>query len=249
MEENSARIRLAIVEDEALIADGIRRAVEGLGYEVVGISYDFENAVATIPGTDADLFLLDINLGSEREDQNGIALAGLIKASNPKPFIFLTAYSDKDTIAKATALHPANYLIKPVAPAALFAAIQLAIARTEGAASVDADDAQPDFFYVKLGSRKVKLYWKDVYCMEAGKNYVRLFSVAQTGEYPIRGSIAFVLEQLVPKAIRERFFRLGRSYCLNKAHVSSFGDDTIVCGGRSFENEGRILLKKFEDMH
>ncbi len=252
MKDNS-RIRIAIVEDEALIADEIRRALEGLGYEVSGIYYDYTTAAAAIATVDADLFMLDINLGSKGE-QAGIALAALIKGTAPKPFIFLTAYSDKDTIAKATALHPANYLIKPVNPAALFAAIQLSIAKSDASQQdkgIQRDDSLPHYFYAKVGGRTTQLFWRDVYAMEASKNYVLVYSTAHSGEYPIRGSINFVLDSLVPEGLRNDFFRMGRNLCLSRAHITLANEAQIICGGRVFENGGRltesqlVMLKGF----
>ena len=241
------KIKVLIVEDEVLIADEIGRTLEGLGYEVAGLCYDYPTAEAEIGTTDADLILLDINLGSG-EAENGIALAKGIRAgAAPKPFIFLTAYSDTDTIAKATALQPANYLIKPINPAALFAAIQLAInrAQTEAGTTVEQEAATTEagvshFFYVKTGKRTQKLYWEEVYCLEARKNYVLLFAKGLLGSYPVRGSILFVLEQLVPESLRAQFVRLGRNRLLNKSHITRLTDATIDCGGETFENAGRI---------
>jgi DNA-binding LytR/AlgR family response regulator len=236
------RIKIFIVEDEALIADEIRRTLEGLGYEICGISYEYASAAAAIPGSDADLFILDINLGGNGQ-QNGIALAGLIKSSNPKPFIFLTAYSDKDTIERATALHPANYLIKPVNPASLFAAIQLSLARNEKPAPPllpGPDHEPPPYFYAKVGGRTTQLYWRDVFAMEASKNYVLVNSIAHDQTYPIRGSINFVLDKLVPESLQHQFFRLGRNLCLSRTHITSVDENQIICGGRSFENGGRL---------
>lgn len=244
-----SRIKILIVEDEALIADEIRRTLTGLGYEVTGICYDYASAAAAIPHADADLFMLDINLGGNK-DQGGVTLASLIKATNPTPFIFLTAYSDTGTISKATAQHPANYLIKPVNAAALFAAIQLAIARADDPAGANTARSaeQPHFFYVKVGANSVRLLWQDVYCIEAAKNYVRIFSTVRSGDYAVRGNIGFVMSALVPEALRDGFFKLGRGICLSRRHVSSFSEGEIVCGGRSFENGGRISARQFEAM-
>lgn len=240
------QIKVFIVEDEALIADEIRRELEGLGYEVCGVCYDFAAAQKAIPASDADLFILDINLNGQ-PGQDGLVLANIIKSSNNKPYIFLTAYNDKDTISKAAVLQPSNYLIKPVHTAALFAAIQLAIAQVQEhthEVTITKNDT-PDFFYVKIGLRKEKLYWCDVYCIEAAKNYARLFVGKHTVPYPIRGTVTFVLEQLVPASLRHHFFRLGRSVCLNRTYVTSVTHDFVVCGGRQFENAGRIPADHF----
>ena len=240
------RIKIHIVEDEALIAEEIRRTLNGLGYEVCGLNYDFDSAAAAIPASDADLFILDINLSGGSE-KTGIELAGLLKSNNPKPFIFLSAYSDRDTISKATALHPANYLVKPVNPAALFAAIQLAIAKVQDPQYIqnNVDKVNPAFFYIKIGNRKEKLFWQDVYAMEASKNYVRIFINGQAVEYPLRGTISFVLDQLVPEQLREKFFRLGRSTCLNRNYITWVSEEYIICGDRKFQNDGRVSAAQF----
>jgi DNA-binding response OmpR family regulator len=239
------KIRILIVEDEALIADEIRRTLEGLGYEVAGRYYDYDTAAAALIQTDADLVMLDINLG-EGTDKGGIALAGILKAQNPKPFLFLTAYSDADTVAKAAALHPSNYLVKPLSPQALFVAIQLALAHTQEGPRLPAADL--DFFYVKVGTRKQKIFWREVYCMEASKNYVLLFVNGLVGNYPVRGSIAFVWERLMPESLRKNFFKLGRSLALNSQHVTASNESTIVCGGRTFDNGGRLSEAQLETL-
>ncbi len=231
------KIKILIVEDEALIADEIRRALEGLGYEVAGIYYSYERAAAALPSTDADLVMLDINLGTG-VTKDGLALAGILKEKNPRPFLFLTAYSDAGIVAKATALHPSNYLVKPVSPPALFAAIQLAIARVQEVQVPPAADL--DFFYVKTGVRKQKIPWQEVYCVEASKNYAILWVKGLAGNYPVRGSVAYVLEKLVPERLRDQFFKLDRSHALNRLHLTAIDKKEVHCGGRAFEYSGRL---------
>ena len=244
---SESRIQVAIIEDEALIADEIRRTLIGLGYEVSAIYYDYDSAAAAIPHLQTDLFMLDINLGKGTE-QGGLALAGIVKATNPKPFIFLTAYSDKDTIAKATALHPANYLIKPLNEAALFAAIQLSLAGRgqppAGKGKPEDGHKTPAYFYVKVGDRITQLQWKDVYAMKASKNYTLLYATGMPGHYPIRGSINFLLEKLLPTELRPQFFRLGKNLCLNRSHITAATEECLVCGGTAFENAGKLAQEQ-----
>jgi DNA-binding LytR/AlgR family response regulator len=182
--------------------------------------------------------MLDINLGSGEPGEDGFALAALLNAHNPKPFIFLTAYNDAETIRRAAALLPCNYLIKPVNPAALFAAIQVTLARTIEPRMQEQTEPgdRPDYFYIKVGSKTHRLSWDDIYCIESGKNYVKLFARDNAAEYPVRGTITFVLDRLVPPRLQQQFFRISRSICLNKAHVTTFSDNFIFCGGRSFPN-------------
>lgn len=233
------KIKILIVEDEALIAENLKLTLEDLGYEVVDCCYNYAEAETAIRRNEADLVMLDINLGSRDESQNGLSLAAVLHNELKTPFIFLTAYSDTDIIRRATKLRPSGYLIKPVNAATVFAAIQTAIEH-EGKADEpppsDSLDARPDFFFVKVGAKNHKLMWEDVYCIEAGKNYVKLRLAANATEYPIRGTLTFVLEQLLPKRLEAQFLRINRSTSLNRRYITAFSGETIYCGAEGFEN-------------
>ncbi|MBT9394866.1 response regulator [Hymenobacter sp. NST-14] len=244
------KINLLVVEDEALIAENLRLSLEDLGYHVPTICYSFVEAerALTAPTLAADLVLLDINLGSADPARSGLALGQLLQERQGPPFVFLTAYSDLDTIRQATRLRPSGYLIKPVNNATLFAAIQTALenhqrhrpAQPPGPAAEVTDevvaDGPPDFFFVKLGDRTHRLLWADVSALEAGKNYVTLRTAAYKAGYPIRGSLTYVLEQLVPAALRPQFLRVGRGLCLNVRFLTGFDQEYLYCGDHRYEN-------------
>jgi len=61
---NAPATRLVIVEDEPLYRDLLRSALDGAGFTVVGAFADPESALAEIPGLQAHVALLDIELGS-----------------------------------------------------------------------------------------------------------------------------------------------------------------------------------------
>lgn len=229
------KLKILIVEDEALIAENLKLTLEDLGYQVSGTYYHFEEARQAIQDTEADLVLLDINLGSTQADQTGLTLAALLQQTHPVPFIFLTAYQDKETILAASQLRPSAYLIKPVNPASVFAAIQMALAHQPSGALIQ-PPPQPDYFYIKLGNQTHRLLWQDVYCLEASKNYVLLRMLTRGLTYPIRGTLRFVLDNLVPSSLRDCFVRINRSIVLHKAYIESYTVDTIVCQSTSYEN-------------
>lgn len=230
------KIRISILEDDALIAENMRFILEDLGYEVVHISYHIQDAIKTISQKNTDLFILDINLGEGKESE-GLQVAGHVQESG-KPFIFLTAYSDRDTIQKATQLKPDAYLIKPVNPAGIFAAIQTAIKNQQDKQPLKekSTEEKEDYFFVRMGNLNHKISWEEVYCLEAGKNYVKLRLVQSGNEYPIRGSLNLVLEQLLPAKLRNEFIRISRSVCLNKNFITAYGSREIYCGKECFEN-------------
>lgn len=240
------KINILIIEDEALIAENLKLTLEDLGYHVGGTYYHFEEARQAIEQSTHDLILLDINLGSLNSEENGLQLAALIRQTHQIPFIFLTAHQDKDTILQASQLKPSAYLIKPVNPAAVFAAVQLALDQSTRRSVVPAA-AKPDFFFIKLGQHTHKLQWQQVYCMEASKNYVLLRVLGNRAAYPIRGTLSFVTTQLLPDSVQSWFVRANRSTVLNRQYISSFLPTKIVCNLTSFDNT-RLSMAQLEEL-
>jgi len=250
--EPSPRLRVLVIEDEALIAENLRFTLEDLGYEVPATCYTFAEARTTLASPlthPADLVLLDINLGSADPAASGLALARQLAEAGGPPFIFLTAYSDLATIRQATQLRPSGYLIKPVGGPALFAAIQAALEHASyRLAPLAAEPAPaPDFFFVKLGERTHKLYWREIQRFEASKNYVTLYLSGQRVGYPLRGSLTYVLDQLVPAALHGQFLRVNRRVGLNAASITGYDDEYVYCGADRYEN-GRTALRQLKEL-
>jgi DNA-binding LytR/AlgR family response regulator len=241
------KIKILIIEDEALIAEDMRLTLEDLGYEVIDCCYNYTEGASAIRRKEADLVMLDINLGGSDDAQNGLKLAAILQSEVKVPFIFLTAYSDTDTIRRATKLQPSGYLIKPVNAATVFAAIQTAIEHDGGKTADPSGIERPDFFFVKVGAKNHKLLWDDVFCIEAGKNYVRLRISGSATEYPIRGTLTFVLDQLLPERLEAKFLRVNRSTSLNRRFITAFSGTRIYCSGLEFENT-RFSAKELTEM-
>jgi len=108
--EEGPPAKILIVEDEALIAREIKQKVVKMGCEVVGLAYG-EEAVDLAVETQPDLLLSDINL---RHGLSGIDLAKRIQSHMDIPVVFLTAYSDEDTVDRAKTVTPFGYIMKPV---------------------------------------------------------------------------------------------------------------------------------------
>ena len=71
-----------------------------------------------------NLVLMDIHLNGRMD---GIEAAGIIKESCHVPVIYLTAYSDSDTLQKAKLTEPFGYVLKPFDERALEASIEMAL--------------------------------------------------------------------------------------------------------------------------
>ena len=238
------KLTVLVVEDDALIAENLRLTLQDLGYAALPACHTYARAEAALTrpgGVGADLVLLDINLGSVNPAHTGLALARHLGGPAAPPFVFLTAYSDLDAIREATRLRPSGYLIKPVNGPMLFAAIQTALERhrTAEAAPLPAVPVPaPDYFFVKIGEKTHKLRWAEVAALEAGKNYVTLRTAAYRTGYPLRGSLAYVLDQLLPETLRADFLRVNRRVSLNMAYITAYDDEFVYCGPDRYENGG-----------
>ena len=116
--------RILIVEDERLVANALSRNLEGLGYQVVSAVASGEDALKKAEETRPDLVLMDIRLEGEMD---GIQAAGLITARFNIPIIFVTAYADRNVLAKAKVTGPYGYLIKPISKRELHSALEIAL--------------------------------------------------------------------------------------------------------------------------
>jgi serine phosphatase RsbU (regulator of sigma subunit)/CheY-like chemotaxis protein len=119
--------RILIVEDEELVALAIKKCLEGFGYEVPCVVATGEEAVKKSGSVGVDLVLMDIHL---QGDMNGIDAASLIKDSTHVPVVYLTAYSDADTLDRARLTEPFGFILKPFEERALEATVKMALSRS-----------------------------------------------------------------------------------------------------------------------
>lgn len=117
-------IRILIVEDEALTAEDLRHTLIGFGYRISGILASGEEAVKAARESSPSLVLMDIMLQGEMD---GIEAARLIQAESHIPVIFLTAYSDTETIEKLQIAGSYGYILKPFERRELLANIGIAL--------------------------------------------------------------------------------------------------------------------------
>lgn len=116
-------IRILVVEDEALIAEEIRDRLQSLGADVVAIVDTATDALQAAADHQPDIALMDIRLKGKRD---GIEAAAELYSSYQVPSVFLTAYSDHETIARVTRLGQFGYLTKPFRDHDLAATVSLA---------------------------------------------------------------------------------------------------------------------------
>jgi DNA-binding NarL/FixJ family response regulator len=119
-----SKLKILIVEDEPVIAENISIYLDNNDFEVSGIAYDSDEAFEQLKHNTPDAVILDINLESEKD---GIEIADYINKNIQIPFLFLTSYSDKNTLDKAKAVQPGGYIVKPFNERTLLASLEIAI--------------------------------------------------------------------------------------------------------------------------
>lgn len=117
-------IRVLIVEDEPLIAEDIAQGLEKNEFLVSAVVYSREDAMEQLNTNLPDMVLLDINISGE---MSGIEIAERINTVYNIPFIFITSYSDKQTIEKAKLTEPSGYIVKPFNEASLYSTLEIAL--------------------------------------------------------------------------------------------------------------------------
>jgi two-component system, cell cycle sensor histidine kinase and response regulator CckA len=122
LKPNPNSYAILLVEDEGLIARDIAQRLEQLGHRVVATVSTGEEAVEA--AAHAQLVLMDIRLDGRMD---GIQAAEIIRRRFAIPVVFLTAHADRATLDRAKLAEPYGYIVKPVAPAALYTSIEIAV--------------------------------------------------------------------------------------------------------------------------
>jgi DNA-binding response OmpR family regulator len=116
--------RILIVEDDYLVALQFENALTEAGYDVVDIASTAAEAVQLVPDHGPDLVLMDVRLAGPHD---GIYAATEIFDRYGVRSIFISAFSDDETRARAVAASPLAWLGKPVEDAKLVATVGAAL--------------------------------------------------------------------------------------------------------------------------
>lgn len=134
-------VRVLIVEDEGVVAMDLAATLERLGYAVVGSVARGEDAIGAAEQQRPDLIMMDIRLAGKLD---GIQAAEAIQAQQDVPFVFLTAYTDEETIDRAKRIGPYAYAVKPYEERELRSAIEIALYKHRMERRVRASEARLD---------------------------------------------------------------------------------------------------------
>jgi CheY-like chemotaxis protein len=115
------KTKILVVEDERIIAMDIQDRLRKWGYDAFDIASSGEEALRKTKSLRPDLVLMDIKLQGEMD---GIEAAKKIQAQFNIPIIYLTAYADERTLARAEETQPSAIILKPFGEKVLQSTIQ-----------------------------------------------------------------------------------------------------------------------------
>ena len=206
-------MKALLIDDERLARNELRRLLaKHADVVVVGEAANSDDARARIAELDPDLLFLDIQMPGD----DGFALLESLDPPLPQ-VIFATAYDE--FALKAFEFNALDYLVKPVDPARLAAALEKLRHRAnpqpgaplsaERAARLEPDDK----VFVREGERCWFVEVKSIRLMESEGNYTRVhFGDAQPQLFR---SLNAMEERLDPRA----FFRANRRQIINLAWI------------------------------
>jgi len=119
---------ILVVEDESIVAMDLQQRLIGMGYSVPATAATGHDALKKVADFHPDLVLMDIRL---RGDMDGIEAAEQIRDLLDVPPLYLTAYTDEETLRRAKITEPFGYLVKPFDERTLRSTVEMALYRSQ----------------------------------------------------------------------------------------------------------------------
>ncbi len=116
--------KIAIVEDEQVVAMDLEAHLIGLGYEVRGVFASAEECLSGIQKEQPDLIMMDVRL---KGGMSGIEAAKKVRARWNIPIVFCTAYSDEETLKEVKQAEPFGFIHKPFDTRELRTTLEIAL--------------------------------------------------------------------------------------------------------------------------
>jgi AmiR/NasT family two-component response regulator len=186
----TARRRVVIAEDEALIRMDLAEMLGEQGYEVVGEAADGARAVALAEELRPDLVILDVRMPV----LDGIAAAERIASQRIAPVVILTAFSQRELVERARDAGAMAYLVKPFSASDLVPAIEMAMSRF---AEVDLLEREVADLTDRLETRKLVDRAKSVLQTQLSLSEPEAFRWIQKTAMDLRLSMRQVAEGVV----------------------------------------------------
>jgi two-component system, response regulator PdtaR len=132
--------KILVVDDDRLVLATLAHGLSQAGYEVIDAD-NGDDAILLAREHRPDLALLDIRM----EGKSGFDVAAYLRDVCHMPFMFLSAFTDDDTVRQVKALGAVAYLVKPLDIRQIVPAVEAAFANLHaGRINGDQSASNPD---------------------------------------------------------------------------------------------------------
>ncbi len=146
-------MKVLLVEDDAIISEGLQYSLRQEGYEVVTAASQKEALSLIRSGNMWDFCLLDVML----PDGDGYVVCREIRKVSQVPILFLTACEDEVHTVMALEQGADDYITKPFRIRELMARMKAILRRT-------AQNSRTESSIISVGTKQVNLQTGKVYC-------------------------------------------------------------------------------------
>jgi response regulator NasT len=120
-------LRIAVADDERDMRQFFQELLPRMGHEVVAVAETGRQLADCCRSSRPDLIITDIKM----PDMDGIDAVAEVNREHEVPVVLVSAYAESELLARSDAAYIMSYLVKPIKPADLQAAITLAVLRFE----------------------------------------------------------------------------------------------------------------------
>jgi DNA-binding LytR/AlgR family response regulator len=223
--ENKDKVRVLIVEDEFITIETLTLVLKEMNCVVSGDAMSAKEAIAILDKGETDLAILDINI---KGDKDGIWVAQQIQEKYHIPFIFLTAFGDKNTVQRAIETGPYGYLVKPFSKVDVFTAVEVAInnfsRQNDGLKIQNNPITTQGSIFIRDDYMFVKLKIEDILYIKSDKNYLEIHLANKM--HLTRGKMSDFMQNLP----LEKFMQVQRSFVVNIEVVDLIGAGFLKIG-------------------
>lgn len=224
------KANILVVEDESIVSKDIQSSLKKLNYNISAACSTGEEAVLLSASEKPDLVLMDIMLKGKI---SGIDAAEKITSELSIPVIFLTAYADESTLSKAKLSEPYGYILKPFKEIDLSSSIEMAIYKHQKFLEmkkerdlfyslVEGKEGSKDFVFVKSNSKLIRVDTKEIFFIEALKDYVVINTLST------RYTIHSTMKEIEKRLLLSDFIRVHRSFIVRTDKIVAIENNTLI---------------------
>ncbi|MBX9782608.1 MAG: response regulator [Chitinophagaceae bacterium] len=251
--------KILVIEDEYIIANQIKLFLESENYDVIGPADNYADGCRLVDESAPDLIIADIRLYDDLDA--GIRISEYVYKKYTIPVIFLSGYSDAETLSKAKATNPNTFLIKPkpLDKPQLLATVKIALPESIHFTKHRIISLKGKLINIESGSARTASYenttiinkvfnFDEIIFIESYNQFFKNTILIHTADPKYGFLIREELDDFY-KTLPSQFIRIHKSYIANSKKITGYkissmiliGDMSLPIGEKNREEVTRFL--------